>query len=106
MPGQVHALVRLELAAVVHHRFHPAVTHAGHLHREQPVVEQDPRADPHVLGKPVVGGGDLAGSGIALGREDHALPGLEPQRLLQGADPDARPLQVQQNRGRLGAALA
>ena len=50
-------------------------------------------------GKPVVGGGDLAGSSIAFGREEHALPGIQPQRLLQRTDPDTRPLEVHENRG-------
>ena len=61
--GQVHALVGLELAAVVDHRLDPLVPHGPDLEREQAVVEQNPGADPHVLGQVVVRGGNLSVAG-------------------------------------------
>ena len=60
-------LCGLELATVVDHRLDPLVPHGPDLECQQAVVEQNPGADPHVLGQVVVRGGNLSVPGTLSG---------------------------------------
>jgi hypothetical protein len=102
--GKVHPLVRFEIAAVMDYGLDPLLLYAPYLEREKPVVQQDPGSDAHVLGKVVVGSGDLTGLREMLGSEDDPLSRREPDRLLQAPHPDAGTLQVQENRSCLAPA--
>ena len=73
---------------------------------EQPVVEQDPGADPHVGGEALVGRGDLARHRVVLGREVTVCPGVEAERPRQRADADAGSLQVQEHCDRIRVGRA
>ena len=57
--GEIHALVRLELAAIDHHPANPAAAYAGDGDFEQPVIQQDSGTRDYIIGKRIVGGGDL-----------------------------------------------
>ena len=104
-PRQVHPLVCLELTAVMHHSLDPVPLDRPDFERQQAVVQQDPRADADVPCEIVVGGGNLSRLRRLLRREGDPLARLQPERLLQGADPDPGPLQVEQNRRRLPPTL-
>ena len=87
--GEIHALVRPELTAVVHPRAHPVVRYAHHFEGEQPVIEEDPCPDPHVAGEIIVGRGNLTRRGLGLRCESDDLPRNQAQGRRERTDPDA-----------------
>jgi hypothetical protein len=99
--GKVHALVRLELAAVVHHRSHSGSVRPGDLRGHDAVVQQDAGAGAHVSRERIVRGGDLAQLGLALRREDHLLASFQVKGRVQVSDPDAGALQIDEHRRRV-----
>jgi hypothetical protein len=101
--GEVHPLVGLQEPAVAHDPVHPVSPDAGHLHREQAVVEEDLRAGVHVL-RHGVGGGSSVRCHRLRGKGD-GLPLDEVPRLRELADPDPGAVEVHQDRHGLCAPL-
>ena len=101
--GQVHALVRRQDAAVNHAPPHTRRLDRGHFNRQQPVVQQDPRADFGVVRQAFVGGGQLVAARPLLRSKDHLLPRPQLARRGEITDSDAGTLQVEQHRDRRAA---
>jgi len=97
--------VRRERPPVHDARPHPRRLDPRHLHRQQPVVQQDARAHARVLGQLGVRRGQLVFARLAVGGKDDLLPGDELAGRLERADADARTLQVHQDGDRHPARL-
>ena len=95
--GQVHPFVRRQNAAVHHASPDPGGIDARHLDRQEPVVQQNARADARVRREAVVRRGQLVAPGLVLRRKDHLLARGQLARCREIAYPNPGTLQVEQH---------
>ena len=84
---------------------HPVAVNGGHRELQESVVDQDTPADADVLRDVIVGDGDLVSGRHGFMGEDHRLPVGDLQRRREIADPNARPLQIAEDRHRPSRVL-
>jgi hypothetical protein len=102
---QIHSLVRLEFAAVLHHSLYPSIANALDLERHQSIVQKNGGTDADVTGEVLVRGRKFSRPRVVLRSEHDLLARFQAGGLLQVSNPDARSLKIQQDGGGLPTAL-